>query len=146
MRVKNPHKIFEDHLADHAGRYTLQKRAIVDEIFKKHRYFEVEEFIDQLRAENNKFSRATVYRTIRQLLDAGLLQKISTRNGKVTYESNISTKPHDHIICNQCGKILEIKGEVIEKYLAEYCEKIGFHPEYRSLHIYGTCKSCSKQK
>jgi Fur family ferric uptake transcriptional regulator len=143
--MKTPHKVFEEYLSTHEGRYTIQKRAIVDEIFKIRTHFEVEDFIDRLRADNNRFSRATVYRTIKQLLDAGLLQKISTRDGKVYYEKSVPDKHHDHIICNSCGKILEIKEDYIERYLGEYCEKIGFVPEYRSLHIYGQCSKCLKK-
>ncbi|NBV41867.1 transcriptional repressor [bacterium] len=143
--MKNPHKVFEEYLATHDGRYTLQKRAILDEIFKIRTHFEVESFIDRLRSDNSKFSRATVYRTIKQLLDAGLLQKIATRDGKVYYEKSVPDKQHDHIICNTCGRILEIKEDYIERYLSEYCDRIGFVPEYRSLHIYGQCSKCAKK-
>lgn len=144
--MKNPHKVFEEYLDANEGRYTVQKRAIVDEIFKVKTHFEVEDFIDRLRADNNKFSRATVYRTIKQLLDAGLLQKISTRDGKVFYEKSVPDKQHDHLICNSCGKILEIKDPLISQYLNEHCDKLGFVPEYRSLHIYGQCNKCAKKK
>lgn len=143
--MKTPHKLFEDYLESKDSRYTKQKRAIVDEIFKIKTHFEVEEFIDRLRAEQNRFSRATVYRTIKQLLEAGLLQKISTRDGKVFYEKGIPDQHHDHIICNTCGRILEIKEGYIDEYLSEYCDKIGFVPEYRSLHIYGQCNRCAKK-
>jgi Fur family ferric uptake transcriptional regulator len=141
----NPHKVFEEYLKTHEGRYTAQKKAIVDAIFKVKHHFEVEIFIDTLRAKDNQFSRATVYRTIKQLLDAGLLQKIATRDGKVYYERSVPENHHDHLICNSCGKILEIKENIIETYLDEICAKIGFYPEYRSLHIYGQCEKCHKK-
>ncbi len=144
--MKNPHKVFEEYLDTHEGRYTTQKRAIVEEIFKIKTHFEVESFIDRLRVDHSRFSRATVYRTIKQLLDAGLLQKISTRDGKVYYEKGVPDKHHDHIICNTCGRILEIKEDFVERYLADYCEKIGFVTEYRSLHIYGQCNKCTKKQ
>ncbi len=143
--MKNYHKVFEDYLNKNEGRYTVQKRAIADEIFKVKQHFEVENFIDKLRAEGKKFSRATVYRTIKQLLDAGLLQKISTKDGKVFYEKAVPDKHHDHLICNSCGKILEIKETVIEEYLEKVCQKVDFHPEYRSLHLYGQCGKCFKK-
>lgn len=144
--MKNPHKLFETYLETHEGRYTSQKRAIADEIFKIKSHFEVEIFIDKLRADSKRFSRATVYRTIKQLLEAGLLQKISTKEGKVFYERRIPEKQHDHLICNTCGKILEISDEVIEKHLEKICEKLEFTPEYRSLHLYGECGKCTKKK
>ena len=145
MTLLNPHKAFEEYLSTHEGRYTLQKRVIVDEIFKIKDHFEIEDFIDRLRADKAKLSRATVYRTVKQLLDAGLIQKISTRDGKVFYERSNPDTHHDHIICNSCGKILEIKESFITDYLSIYCQKIGFLPEYRSLHLYGECSKCRKK-
>lgn len=143
---QDPHKLFETYLGANEGRYTTQKRVIVDEIFKLKGHFEVEIFIDTLRGEAaQKLSRATVYRTIKQLLDAGLLQKISTRDGHVFYERSVPDKHHDHLICNSCGKIFEIKEDVIERYLEQVCSKIDFLPEYRSLHIYGQCSKCQKK-
>lgn len=133
-----PHKQFEKYLEENDSRYTTQKKAIVDEIFKKKTHFEVDEFI----ADYSEFSRATVYRTIKQLLDGGFIQKISTKDGRVFYERALGKKQHDHLICNQCGSIFEIKNDIIEKYVNEFCQKIGFKPEYRSLHVYGLCKNC----
>ena len=144
--MKNPHKLFEEYLNTHEGRYTPQKKVIVEEIFKTRSHFEVENFIDKLRSDDHKFSRATVYRTIKQLLDAGLIQKISTRDGKVFYERNFSKKQHDHLICNVCGKILEIKEDQIGEQLDQMCQQMGFFPEYRSIHIYGVCAKCHKKR
>jgi len=78
------------------------------------------------------------------LLEAGLIQKILTRDGKVYYERTPDHHQHDHLICSTCGKILEIKDEGIEQFLTAACDAIGFVPEYRSLHIYGQCRGCKK--
>lgn len=136
------HDLFEEYLKENEGRYTSQKREIVDAIAKMKHHFEIEEFIEKVRLSQRKFSRATVYRVVKQLLDAGLIQKISTRDGKVYYEHNFTKRQHDHIICNSCGKISEIMEDDIGDFLGEYCEKIGFALEYRSLHLYGICRDC----
>ena len=133
-----PHKQFEKFLEENVSRYTAQKRAIVDEIFKIKTHFEVDEFI----ADYSEFSRATVYRTIKQLLEGGFIQKISTKDGRVFYERAIGKKQHDHLICNNCGTIIEIKEDAVERYVTEFCDKIGFKPDYRSLHVYGLCQAC----
>jgi Fur family ferric uptake transcriptional regulator len=144
--MKNPHVAFEQYLTSHNGRYTPQKQAILDAICKTRRHFEVEDFIDQFRAKNNKLSRATVYRTIKQLLDAGLLQKITTLDGKVYYERSTDDVQHDHLICKMCGSITEIQEPIIDQYLQKFCDAKAFTPEYRSLHIYGICKKCRGKK
>lgn len=144
--MKDHHALFEDYLSQNSGRYTSQKKVIVERVFDAKEHFEIEDFINQLRAAKYRFSRSTVYRTVKQLLDAGLIQKISTQDGKVFYEPKRGRKQHDHLICNRCGKILEIKQAVIDQILDQYCEKIGFTQEYRSLHLYGLCKQCTKTK
>ena len=87
-------------------------------------------------------ARATVYRTVKQLLDANLIQKINAGNGRIFYEYNETLDQHDHMICNKCGKILEIKNKTIEDAIKKECKKLNFIPEYRSIHIYGICSDC----
>jgi len=140
------HDTFKTYLVKIEGRYTDQKRAIVDEIFKTTKHFEVEAFLDRVRLRKGReFSRATVYRTIKQLFEAGLIQRITTPEGRVFYEHNFGKKQHDHIICNVCGKIFPIEEDIIHKQIEAYCKQIGFSPEYRSLHVYGKCKKCQEK-
>lgn len=139
----DPHILFEQYLITVDSRYTQQKRRICNVIFSKKDHFEIENFILELRTKNIEFSRATLYRTLKQLLDANLIQKVTTKEGKVFYEQSIEEGQHDHIICNNCGKIYEITGDEINTYLAKFCSRIKFTPQYRSLHLYGLCSSCS---
>ena len=68
--MKKKHTLFDSYLRKNDGRYTQQKQEIATEIFKIKGHFEVENFIDDFRTITKKLSRATVYRTIKQLLDA----------------------------------------------------------------------------
>ena len=140
---KTPHDLFLEYLKKTDGRYTKTKRFIADEIFNLTEHFEVENFIDHLRAKTKDISRATVYRTIKQLLDARLVQKISTRDGKVYYEQSLPQNEHAHIICNQCGKITEMHDDNLQDLITKYCDTIDFTMSYQSIHIYGICKNCS---
>ena len=136
------HQAFEDFLAEQDSRYTQQKREIVDALKNMMHPFEVDDFLAILhrKKKDKNFSRATVYRTIKQLLEAKLIQKIQTPEGKVYYETNFEQEQHDHIICNACGKIIQIQESIINQYFSDYCQQIDFVPDYRSVHIYGTCK------
>lgn len=136
----DPHQVFEEYLSKEGGRYTKTKQFIASEIFDLSEHFEVESFIDHLRVKTKDISRATVYRLIKQLLDAGLLQKISTRDGKVYYEQSRPQKEHAHIICNDCGKIIEIHDKSIRDLLVEQSKKLNFKATYQSVHIYGECQ------
>lgn len=135
---------FEAYLSKNQSRITAQKKQIVEQIFKIKQHFEVEEFIYTIRQGSDSISRATIYRTIKQLLDSGLLQKIRTRDGKIYYEHNLDQKQHAHIICNECGKMYEIKDPALEACINLHCQNIQFQPEYQSLHIYGKCINCQE--
>ena len=139
---KKVHELFETFLKESGQRYTKQREDIVTEIYKIRTHFEVEDFISQLKKKDIPFSRATVYRTIKQLLECNLIQKITTKDGRVFYERGGEHQQHDHLICNQCGKLFEIHDSSIDDILGMYAKKLGFEPQYRSLHVYGVCKSC----
>ncbi|MDA1353537.1 MAG: transcriptional repressor [bacterium] len=143
--MKRAHKLVSEYMEKVGSRYTMQKKAIVDELCKVKTHFEVDDFIVKMHQKDNDFSRATVYRVIKQLLEGGFLQKINTKDGKVFYEQNFGDKLHDHIICNNCGRIQEIKDDLVGDLLDKYCLKINFEADYRSLHIYGLCDKCQKK-
>jgi len=136
------HQKFEAYLEKTQSRYTSQKKALVEAIYKTKTHFEVEDFINTLHTKKITFSRTTLYRTIKQLLEANLIQKIATQDGKVFYEKASENNIHDHLICNNCGAIIEIESKQIHAIITQYCEENTFSPEYRSLHIYGKCETC----
>ena len=138
------HEKFASYLSQQDQRYTTQRREIVKAIIDKKDHFEIDAFISDVHLQGKRLARATVYRTVKQLLDAKLIQKIDAGNGRIYYEYNEKLQHHDHIICKQCGKILELKNNAIEMAIQSECEKLTFKTEYRSLHIYGTCKQCQK--
>ena len=138
------HTKFKDYLEQENLRYTDQKKDIVDGILQKSDHFEIDDFISEMHIKGQRLARATVYRTVKQLLEAKLIQKITGPHGRVFYEYNEVLEHHDHLICSKCGKIIEIKNQTIEKAIQKECDTLGFEPEYRSLHIYGTCSDCKK--
>jgi len=140
---KNPESEFKAFLEKTGSRYSTQKQRIASAIFNTTHHFEIEDFIVSMRKEGKDLSRATIYRTVKQLLEAQLIQKITTQDGKVLYERNIETHQHDHLICSKCGSIFELISTKITQYIDEYCQTINFKPDYRSLHIYGICNTCA---
>ena len=136
------HDKFSDFLKNQDQRYTTQKKEIVSAILEKKDHFEIDEFISEMHIQGQRMARATVYRTVKQLLDANLIQKINAGNGRIYYEYNEQLEQHDHMICNKCVNIIEIKNKTIEKAIRNECKKLNFQPEYRSLHIYGVCSNC----
>jgi Fur family transcriptional regulator, ferric uptake regulator len=142
MDKKLFHKNFEDYLTRSEQKYTSQRRKVVEEVTTTSDHFEVESFIDRLHARGSDISRGTVYTTIKLLLDSRMIRKIRTSDNKVYYEMTFGAEHHDHLICNTCGKVIEVHDDVIEDRQDQICKKFGFKMSNHIHNIYGTCKEC----
>ena len=88
-------------------RKTPQRDAIVDAIFASDEHFTADELWEKLRGTDARTSRATLYRTLSLLTEAGLLQEIDLGDGQTTYDPNFLDKPsHNHLVCVDCGRVL----------------------------------------
>jgi Fur family ferric uptake transcriptional regulator len=81
---------------------------------------------------------ATVYRVLTQFEAAGLITRHNFEGGHSVFELNRG-KHHDHIVCNQCGEIVEFVDETIERCQRQVAQKAGFDIRHHSLIIYGDC-------
>lgn len=138
------HNQIETFFSRKAMRYTVQRRLIVDDIFAEHGHFEAEMFIRKIRQKHASVSRATLYRTLAYLLEAGVLSKISAQDGKVRYEHTLGHDHHDHLICRTCGAVIEVSSSELEALQNKICRESGFIPSYHVLQIYGQCRQCAE--
>ncbi|MEC7786525.1 MAG: transcriptional repressor, partial [Nitrospinota bacterium] len=86
---------------------------------------------------------ATLYRTMKLLMDAGLAE-MHTFNDKTTYERLYKVRHHDHLICKVCDKTVEFEHPLIEKYQIEVCERHGFTLKSHRMELFGVCNDCQK--
>ena len=87
---------------------------------------------------------ATVYRVLTQFESAGLVMRHHFEGGHSVFEIT-SVDHHDHIVCNDCGKVEEFFDEVIEQQQEKIAEKYGFEITDHSLYLYGLCKTCQRE-
>ena len=135
-------------MVEHQLKITPQRLKLAEWIFKVHEHFTVDDIIDSLKNEGEKVSTATAYRMIQMMQDLGLLLKHDFGKGQSYYESTPGHPHHDHIICNDCGKIVEFCEEELEKLKTKIAFKNKFNMTFHSLHIYGDClrKNCPHKK
>lgn len=143
------HLVFKNFLITTGLKYTSQRKEIVDRIFDIHHHFEVEELISVLRNSNVKVARATVYSTIKLLLEVGLVKKIRLSNNEVVYEHVFGHEHHDHLVCLDCNHVVETHSSEIEALQEELCKKNGFklsshvHTMYVKCNQFATDGTCS---
>ena len=88
-------------------------------------------------------SRATLYRTLPHLVDAGLVHKIEMAEGQARYEPMFGRHHHDHLVCLECGRIIEFENRDIERLQEEICRRKKFIMTGHTHQIRGTCEICS---
>ena len=122
-------------------RRTPQRDAIVRLAFASDEHFTSEELFDRVRRHNVRASRATVYRTISLLAEAGLLHEIDLGGDQTTYDPNFLGQPsHNHLVCIDCGKVLEFEDSHIDLLNACRTRRMGFRPVRQTIQIDACCE------
>ncbi|KAA3610826.1 MAG: transcriptional repressor [Planctomycetota bacterium] len=138
-------KRFERYLKQRDLRVTSQRRDILSLAWSTHEHFSAEELYAWAKERDASTSRATVYRTLALLVEGGFLSPLDSGRGQLLYEHILGHHHHDHMICLQCGKILEFRCEAIEQLQLEEAKRRRFHLVNHSLTLEGYCGSCLKE-
>jgi Fur family ferric uptake transcriptional regulator len=126
-------------------RFTQPQRDMVRFVFAQHEHFDADQLIDELRRADLRVSRATVYRTLTKLVDAGLLRRLEV-GSRTFYEHDYGYPQHEHLVCASCGRMIEFQHPAIEAALAEVCAQHGFQSKGHTLLIRGTCADCNRAR
>lgn len=135
---------FSEHLKRKGLKLTNQRLQVAKKIFELDSHFTIEALADSLRLspqEKENISRATVYRMVSVMMEAGLLAEHYFGQNAKFYEYTGRQKHHDHIICMDCGYIEEFCSNRIEKIQSEIVKQHGFDLENHALTLYGRCRS-----
>src|ERR1051326_1960010 len=136
---------FFDFLARKSLRLTAQRRAIIDTLFETDQHFTAEQLLAWSRRRDKSVSRATVYRTLPLLTESGLVREMDFGKDYKFYDPNYAEHPrHNHIICQDCDKIVEFDSKKIEKLENEISQRLGFALKDHRLQITATCEQLKK--
>ena len=145
--AQSPEDKFREYLTSRskAQRFTGQQRDLVRHVFAQHNHFDAEILIDELRAAGLRVSRATVYRTLNKLVDAGLLRRLDL--GQRTYfEHDYGYPHHEHLVCERCNRIIEFQSPALDGLLRETCSSHHFQSSGHTLIIRGVCADCNRAR
>ena len=124
---------------------TSQRALIWSSLLESKGHPSVEEIRDKLLAEGHRIGLATIYRTIKILLQSGFVRQ-SKLHGMTRYEPVISQPNHLHFICNSCGSTVEFPSRKIENLIKRATEREDFEERYSRYAIFGLCKSCQRKQ
>ena len=133
---------FKEALKKEGLKYTPQRTAVLEEIIKDKGHRESEEIYLALKKRGQHVSRATVYRTMDILVNNGFARKMILGDGIARYESKVNSPHHDHLVCMDCGLIVEFMDQKIEDLQDEIAIQYEFQLKRHIHQLFGLCKKC----
>lgn len=138
-------EIFEQHIRKKGLRRTSQRDLILDIFLRTEDHLSSEDLYWLVQKEDPTIGYTTVYRTLKLLTEAGLAREVRLGDGKTYYEHHYKHQHHDHMVCIECGKVIEFFSPEIEALQDEMAAKYGFKPTYHNLRILGLCAECQEK-
>ena len=129
--------VFRRYLHGQKLKFTPERAMILDAVLRKEGLFEPEQLVTDLKQLGHRASRATVYRTLTHLQDAGVLKQVFFDNRRSYYEVIAGRQTHDYLICVATGKVVEFSSDRLRALRDEICREHGFEPLSHQFHIFG---------
>ncbi len=146
MEKSAAHDRLGAYLSRHGLKQTRQREAILDAFLDSIGHITSEQLYEIVRDKHPDVGAATVYRTLRLLCEAGLANSHQFGDGVTLYE--IEGRHHDHLICSDCGEIIEFQSAVVEAEQDRIAEQRGFRLTKHQHILFGTCirEDCEHRK
>lgn len=132
-----------DTLRGRGLRVTRTRLTLFDQIFTQHGHIDAEALLAAMRERGLAISRATVYRNLELLVEYGLVRKQRLRRRGYLYEHVHAGQHHDHLVCGECGRVVEFVSPGIAALQTEICRAHGFVPSHHTLQINSLCTRCA---
>jgi Fur family transcriptional regulator, ferric uptake regulator len=133
---------FVEKLRPAGGRRSGKRDFIVTVFLRQEGHISADELVDLIRSEDARISRATIYRTLQWMVDAGIARKVDFGEGRFRFEHSYRHPRHFHLICKSCNQSFEFLSSDIEALVEEVAEARHFTPLQSVVQIFGTCENC----
>jgi len=146
MDTQAAHEILTKYLKSQGKlRSTPERFAILDEVLQTQGHFDAESLYYRLITGGVKVSKATVYNTLELLQNCGLVSRYRFAENTSRYEKAFGRPHHHHLICLECGDIIEFVSDKLERIQNEVCSEKDFKAQSTTLQIFGSCSRCRKK-
>ena len=137
-------QIFSEHIQKSGLRHTSQRDLILEIFLRTEEHLTSDDLYWLVQKEDPSLGHTTVYRTLKLLTEAGLAREVRFGDGKTYYEHHYNHAHHDHMICTECGTVIEFFSAKLEAAQDAMADKYKFKPTHHSLRIWGVCEECQK--
>lgn len=130
--------VFRRYLRSQDLKYTPERADILDAIIAEDGLFEAESLMDSMRRDGHRASKATLYRTVKLLREAGIIQEVIIDGKQSHYQLIYGRKPIDALVCMRTGKRIEFSSDEIVGIRKKICAEHGWDPAGHRFVIYAT--------
>src|SRR5262245_35281666 len=124
------------------GKHSSKRDFIVNTFLQQEGHLSADDLVDLIRRQDSGISRATVYRTLQWMTDAGIARKVDFGEGRFRFEHSYRHPRHFHLICKSCNQSFEFLSSDIESLIEEIAAARNFDGKQSVVQIYGTCEEC----
>ena len=134
------------NLRPEGGKRSSKRDRILSIFLRQEGHLSADDLFDLVRRADPGIGRATVYRTLQWLVQAGIARKVDFGDGRSRFEPSYRHPRHFHLICTTCHQSSEFLSSDIESLMEEVAAARGFAPTQAIVQIYGTCDDCRTGK
>lgn len=135
-------QVLADHLSANGLKHSRQRELILQHFLDTGGHMTVDDLYRVIHRKNPGIGRTTIYRALKVFVDAKLADAIELKDGLTRFEHKFRHAHHDHMICIECGTILEFLSAEIERLQDEIADAYGFQIESHRHQIFGLCQKC----
>lgn len=137
-------EVFLKHIQKSGLKRTAQRDLILDTFLRTEEHLSSEDLYRLVQKDDPSIGQTTVYRTLKLLTEAGLAREVRFGDGLTHYEHNYKHQHHDHMICSECGRIIEFFSAELEAIQDAMAAKHRFQVTQHLLRIIGVCAECRR--
>ncbi len=141
--TREEEKRFSAFLKERNLKTTPERMAVLKEVLFSDGHFDADQLFERAQKYNRRVSRATIYRVLPLLVEAGFVTETLLSQGRVSYERVYGSKRHDHMICENCQEVIEFSSAGLDELVEEICSSYGFVESEHRLSVRGLCQKCA---
>ena len=139
-------RTFQEYLSTQGLNLTRQREEVLRCLMAAERHLSLDDVYALTKKRDSTIGRATVFRTLRLLKECGLVAEVGSADGRARFELKADRPHHDHMICVECGRIIEFESPMMERFQNEAIRRHGFIALWHRHEIYGRCTACRSHK
>ncbi len=129
--------IFRRFLKRRGLKFTAERAQILDAVLSKPDVFEADQLLFEMRRNDHRVSKATIYRTLKHLIEAGIITEVLLDAKQAHYQLSYGREAKGHLVCVETNRIVEFSTPELTELAQRVCQENGFQPVSFRFVIYG---------